>query len=136
MTLLVTGASGFVGQGLLAFLNGRGIGGIATGRSAPDSLPELWRGATRSDGLQGLTASAVDAIVHLEVKQHVPRPTPADVADFERVNVGGTREWLKWAARQGVSRFVFLSSIKAVGPGSGPMPEDSPAEHSSPAEHV
>jgi UDP-glucose 4-epimerase len=132
MNLLVTGARGFVGQGLLTFLNGRGIGGLATGRSVPDSLPELWRGATRTDVLQGRIASPVDAVVHLEVKQHVPRPTPADVAEFAAVNVGGTREWLEWAARQGVSRFVFLSSIKAVAPGSGPMPEDSPAEHASP----
>jgi UDP-glucose 4-epimerase len=82
--------------------------------------------------LKGHTASPVDAVVHLEVKQHVPRPTPADVAEFAAVNVGGTREWLEWAAGQGVSRFVFLSSIKAVAPGSGPMPEDSPAEHASP----
>jgi nucleoside-diphosphate-sugar epimerase len=132
MNLLVTGARGFVGQGLLTILNGRGIGGLATGRSVPNSLPELWRGATRNDVLQGRTASPVDAVVHLEVKQHVPRPTPADVADFEKVNVGGTRQWLEWAAGQGVSRFVFLSSIKAVAPGSGQMPEDSPAEQASP----
>jgi UDP-glucose 4-epimerase len=132
MNLLVTGARGFVGQGLLTILNGRGISGLATGRSVPDSLPELWRGATRSDVLQGRIASPVDAIVHLEVKQHVPRPTSADVAEFVAVNVGGTRQWLEWAAGQGVSRFVFLSSIKAVAPGSGPMPEDSPAEQASP----
>ena len=135
MNLLVTGARGFVGQGLLTFLNSRGIGGVATGRSVPDSLPELWRGATRSDVLQGRIASPVDAVVHLEVKQHVPRPTPADVAEFAAVNVGGTREWLEWAARQGVSRFVFLSSIKAVALGSGPMPEDSPSGHTSPYGH-
>jgi len=132
MNLLVTGARGFVGQGLLTFLNGCRIGGLATGRSAPESLPTGWQGATRSDVLQGRTASPFDAIVHLEVKQHVPRPTPADVAEFAAVNVGGTREWLEWAAGQGVSRFVFVSSIKAVAPDSGPMPEDSPAEHASP----
>jgi UDP-glucose 4-epimerase len=82
--------------------------------------------------LQGRSSQPADAIVHLEVKQHVPQPTPADVAEFAAVNVGGTREWLEWAAGQGVSRFVFLSSIKAVAPDSGPMPEDSPAEHASP----
>jgi UDP-glucose 4-epimerase len=132
MNLLVTGARGFVGQGLLTFLNGRGISGVATGRSAPEALPAGWQGRTRNDVLQGRIASPVDAVVHLEVKQHVPRPTPADVAEFVAVNVGGTREWLEWAAGQGVSRFVFLSSIKAVAPGSGSMPEDSPAEHASP----
>ena len=132
MNLLVTGARGFVGQGLLAFLHDLGISGVATGRSAPEVLPERWQGRTRGEVLQGRTASPFDAIVHLEVKQHVPRPTPADVAEFTAVNVGGTREWLEWAAGHGVSRFVFLSSIKAVALGSGPMPEDSPAEHASP----
>lgn len=132
MNLLVTGARGFVGQGLLAFLHGRGTSGIATGRSAPEALPAGWHGRTRTAVLQERHASPIDAIVHLEVKQHVPRPTPADAAEFAAVNVGGTREWLEWATRQGVSRFVFLSSIKAVAPGSGPMPEDSPAERASP----
>ena len=75
MNLLVTGAKGFVGQGLLTFLTSRGIGGLATGRSVPESLPERWRGATRSDVLQGRSSQPADAIVHLEVKQHVPRPT-------------------------------------------------------------
>lgn len=132
MNLLVTGARGFVGQGLVAYLHARGGGGVATGRVAPPPLPTGWTGSTRSEVLAGRSELSLDAIVHLEVKQHVPRPTPADVAEFEAVNVGGTREWLSWASRQGITRFVFLSSIKAVAPGSGPMPEDSPGERQSP----
>jgi nucleoside-diphosphate-sugar epimerase len=54
------------------------------------------------------------AVIHLEVKQHVQEPSRADLIEFERVNVGGTREWLKWCDRTGVSQFVFFSSIKAV----------------------
>lgn len=132
MNLLVTGARGFVGRGLLAFLNGRGISGLATGRTAPESLPAGWRGSTRTAVLQGTRSQPVDGIVHLEVKQHVPRPTAADVADFETVNVGGTRQWLEWADQENVARFVFVSSIKAVAAGSGAMPEDSPPERSGP----
>jgi nucleoside-diphosphate-sugar epimerase len=59
-------------------------------------------------------AGPIDALVHMEVKQHVPRPTAADVAEFRRGNVAGTRDWLEWAGRRGVGRVVFISSIKAV----------------------
>ena len=132
MKLLVTGAGGFVGRGLLAFLHARGSGGLATGRTTPESLPAGWRGCMRTDVLQGRCSQPVDAVVHLEVKQHVPRPTAADVIDFDTVNVGGTRQWLEWAERENVARFVFVSSIKAVAAGSGAMAEDSPPERFAP----
>jgi UDP-glucose 4-epimerase len=66
------------------------------------------------------------------VKQHVPRPSAADVAEFDRVNVGGTRAWLDWAGRHGVGRFVFASSIKAVAPSTQPQFEDAPLEPDTP----
>ena len=132
MNVLVTGARGFVGQGLLAYLHQHHTTGIATGRLRPADLPAGWQGSTRSAVLDGNAAVTVDAIVHLEVKQHVPRPTPADEAEFQAVNVGGTREWLGWAASMGIARFVFLSSIKAVATGDGPKVEDSPVERASP----
>jgi len=132
MNLLVTGARGFVGQGLLGYLSGRGVAGLATGRTAPTPLPEGWQGRSRADLLRSHLPTAVGAVVHLEVKQHVPRPTAADEAEFETVNVVGTREWLGWAERMSVGRFVLVSSIKAVAAGSGAMPEDSPAERTAP----
>jgi len=75
---------------------------------------------------------APDAIIHLEVKQHVPRPTAVDVAEFRSANVEGTHDWLDWAARNGVSRFVFASTIKAVAAGSGTTLEDAVPEAASP----
>ena len=121
MRFLVTGASGFVGRGLLERLSASGHAGVATGREPPPGLPFGWRAVRRHEVLSGdHDATDVEGIVHLEVRQHVPRPTPADCDDFETVNVQGTREWLDWAARHGVRRFVFASSVKAVGPAAGP----------------
>jgi len=133
MHIIVTGARGFVGSGLVPLLAAYGHTGIATGRVAPTDLPAGWTGAERDRVLSGATdATHADAIIHLEVKQHAPRPTPADIADFERVNVGGTGEWLDWAARHGVRRFVFTSSIKAVAPSPRPQPEQAPLEPDTP----
>lgn len=115
MEFVVTGASGFVGRGLLCFLAEHGHGGIATGRRPPGGLPPGWRAATRDDVLAGRDGPAGPAVVvHLEVCQHRPSPTAADVEDFRKVNIEGTRAWLDWAGRQGVRRFVAVSSIKAA----------------------
>jgi len=122
MRVVVTGASGFVGRGLLDWLDGRGHAGLATGRTPPLYHPDGWYSVRRDDVLSGaIDAGAVDALVHMEVKQHVPRPTAADVEEFRQGNVAGTRDWLDWAARHGLRRVVFTSSIKAV-------PADQPDE--------
>jgi nucleoside-diphosphate-sugar epimerase len=118
MKLIVTGASGFVGRGLLPRLASAGHAGVATGREPPGNLPAGWRSARRADVLSGkVEADGVDAIIHLEVKHHVLRPTPAEIRGFRDVNVHGTQEWLDWASRHGVQRFIYTSSIKAVPPG-------------------
>lgn len=120
MRLLVTGASGFVGRGLLETLTACGHGGLATGREPPEPVPAAWRAARRDDVLAGQAGvEPIDAVVHLEVKHHVPRPTPADMRVFHDVNVVGTRDWLAWSVRHGVPRFVLVSSIKATPPGDG-----------------
>jgi nucleoside-diphosphate-sugar epimerase len=133
MRLLVTGARGFVGRGLLPWLAGQGFSGIATGSEPPRDLPEGWQGAARGDVLGGRQdVGSVDAVVHLEVRQHVPRPTAADEAEFARINVGGTRDWLDWATARGLRRFVFVSTIKAVASGDGPRLESAPLTPNTP----
>lgn len=133
MKLLVTGARGFVGRGLLPYLAAQGSGGIATGREVPRDLPAGWQGLCRDDVLAGRTdVGPVEAVVHMEVRQHVPRPQAADEADFERINAGGTREWLAWAAAKRIDRFVFVSTIKAVGAGDQPHFESEPLAPDSP----
>ena len=115
MEFVVTGASGFVGRGLLSFLADRGHGGIASGRRPPVGLPAGWRAASRADVLAGRDGPAGPvAVVHLEVRQHLPRPTAADVEELRPVNIEGTRAWLDWATRHDVKRFVYVSSIKAA----------------------
>lgn len=120
MRLLVTGASGFVGRRLLPVLTAAGYGGIATGRTLPPDLPGGWVGGRRDQILTGASVDGpIDAVVHLEVRQHVARVSSHDIAEFQRVNVDGTRAWIDWAAKNHVGKFVYVSSIKAVGRGPG-----------------
>ncbi len=133
MKVVVTGASGFLGCGLLPLLASRGYTGVATGRKPPASLPDGWSGSVRTDLLQSKDHPfAADAVVHLEVKQHVPRPTPRDLAEFTEVNTEGTEQWLAWASRAGVERFLFASTVKAVRPQGSRADESAPAERTDP----
>lgn len=133
MNILVTGASGFVGRCLVESLARAGHRGVATGRAPLSELPPRWQTVGRAELLSTPDyASGVDAIVHLEVKQHATRPTAADLEQFKTVNVEGTRKWLAWAAAHGVQRVVFASSVKAVRNLHGTADENARAESDDP----
>ena len=136
MTLLVTGASGFLGQALIPSLAVRGLQGYAVSRSAIRSLPPGWSWLSRDRFKSGSAllrnAEGCDGFIHLEVKQHVPRPTIEDICEFEEVNVRGTAQWLNWCSNLGVKRFVYFSSIKAVCAGEHQQAENASGPHSSP----
>lgn len=129
MRLIVTGARGFVGRALVSSLARRGVGGVATGRAAPSDVPAGWTAAARGSILEGLRAGPIpDAVIHLEVKQHVDRPSSAVVSDFELVNVSGTQQWLDFSSRKGLTTFVLASSIKAVQANSDEVDEEAEPE--------
>ena len=58
----------------------------------------------------------IDAVVHLAARVHIMDDTAEDpLAAFREVNVEGTRRLAESAAKAGVKRFVFISSIKVNG---------------------
>lgn len=117
MRIMVTGASGFLGPTLLRELAAAGHTGLAVSRRQMRDLPQGWAWAERAAVLAAPSAPGqkpVDAVVNLEVKQHVPNPTPADLAEFAEVNVEGVRSWTGWCEKAGVRQFVQVSTIKAV----------------------
>lgn len=112
MKTLITGATGFIGSNLATTLRDRGHTVQALVRPASaDRLPEgitpiendLARPANLSTALKG-----VQTVYHLAAVRD-QWGVPYQV--YHQVNVQGTRALLEAAAAQGVSRFVYCSSV-------------------------
>ena len=122
--VLVTGASGFIGRHLVRLLTGQGHYVVAVVRrtGALDGLDGLVEsvvvpGLETAEWLPVL--STVDFVVHLAGYAHTRDARLPQVADkYHRVNVLATRELAEAAARAGIARLVFISSVKAVGDGT------------------
>ena len=138
MTILVTGANGFVGRALCAALRGaglrvRGIVRPPASSMADYNCDEIIAGDI-CGGLDWSRAlNSADSVVHLAGRAHVTRDSAPDpLAAYRRINVDATRRLARAAADCGVRRFVFLSSIKVNGDASqvpfterdAPRPED------------
>ncbi|MHC1767830.1 MAG: NAD-dependent epimerase/dehydratase family protein [Verrucomicrobiia bacterium] len=122
MKVLLTGASGFVASDLLQRLGNQSWSGWAVARRTIKCLPLGWEWVERSNALD--SSLSADWLVHLEVKHHVPSPRARDVAEFESVNVRGTRQWLDWASQNGIRKCVHFSTIKAVRTSAGEVADE------------
>jgi UDP-glucose 4-epimerase len=125
MRILVTGASGFIGQALVPRLLARGDEVFALGRVAlnKDGVTDL-----RGDFQCGLPPSlpgGIDAVIHL-AQSRAYRSFPSDAAEMFRVNVAGTQMMLDAAARSGVGRFCLVSSGSIYDPFEGVLTEEAP----------
>lgn len=119
MRVLVTGANGFVGGYLCRDLCRQGYKVVAAVRSANIQVDDYELAVIGSIDIGtdwSLALINVDVVVHLAARVHVMHDTAVDsLAEFRKVNVEGTLNLAMQAAKAGVKRFIFISTIGVNG---------------------
>ena len=149
--VVVTGAGGFVGHALCAHFRATGRGFRAHVRrreSAPPHVEPLVGDLVEaSDHALDALVGGASAVVHLAGRAHVLHETAKDAdGEYWRENVDATARLAEAAARAGVARFVFASTVKVngeatlpgrpFGPHDPPAPRDAYARSKLDAEHA
>lgn len=121
-TVMVTGASGFLGRALARALASRGAlvrGVVRAPAGDPDSGPGVsYHQVGDIDGNTRWQESLAGAevVVHCAARVHVMDDDAASpFTAFRTVNRDGTLNLARQAAEAGVRRFVFISSVKVNG---------------------
>jgi nucleoside-diphosphate-sugar epimerase len=118
LKVLVTGASGFVGEAVVCrLLVDKRFSPIAATRGASrlrGLCPIVHFDLSQHDGIPVL--DDVEVVIHAAARVHVMNETAVDaLAEFRKINVEGTLKLARRAAGAGVKRFIFISSIKVNG---------------------
>ncbi|WP_032094864.1 MULTISPECIES: NAD-dependent epimerase/dehydratase family protein [unclassified Alteromonas] len=118
MNLLVTGYSGFVGQHLVEQLKNTEHELILLGRKKPSNNTQVqFHNFSLGDTSPELEmASIIDVVIHCAARAHIMKDEVEDpIAEYRRVNVSGTLALAKLAKDNGAKRFIYISSVKALG---------------------
>jgi len=123
MTILVTGASGFVGSALCATLVQRSIAVRGAVRSLDRVVGREIEGVewvavgdidTMTDWRMAL--QGVDCVIHCAARAHVMGDSSlSSLPLYRSLNVAGSQRLAEQAAEAGVRRLIYVSSIKVNG---------------------
>jgi nucleoside-diphosphate-sugar epimerase len=119
MTILVTGAKGFVGKALCERLQKQEIsvrGVLKKPHTSITTSGDYVVADLSNETEWTLALRNVRQVIHLAARVHIMKDSSSDsLAEFRRINVDGTLNLARQAAAAGVKRFIFLSSIKVNG---------------------
>ncbi|CAM3178385.1 NAD-dependent epimerase/dehydratase domain-containing protein [Sphingomonas antarctica] len=118
-TILVTGATGYVGRAVVARLAQDGrrvIAAVRTLHQAPVGVTPVALGDMTGPIDWASALAGVDCVIHCAARAHVLNDRTADtLAAFRAANRDAVLTLARAAATAGVRRLVFLSSIKVNG---------------------
>ena len=123
MRTLVTGATGFIGTALVQrlLLEHEVVAAYRTNPPRCARVTGYQVGTLTKQTDWGGAFDGVDCVVHLAARVHVMHDRVADsTAEYRRVNVEGSVELARQAARADVRRFIYVSSIKVNGESTVP----------------
>lgn len=121
--ILMTGASGFIGQALSKYLvanNYHVTEAVRRSKKTEEISSNLVKrlniGDISLDIDRKEQLNAIDCIIHLAGRAHVNNDASEDpLLEFRKVNTAGTLNLANSAVAAGVKRFIFLSSIGVNG---------------------
>jgi len=138
MRVLVTGVSGFIGEHLAKHLleKGHKVRGASRWLDSPFPREEKYEHVTIEDPFSKKAwreiTSEANAVVHLIAKTHTQDAGDlSDLSEYRLTNVDITKALFEASWKAGVKRFIYMSSIKAVGEETSPgeaFAEDSPCK--------
>lgn len=119
MNILLTGASGFLGRALMSQLSQRESMALAAavrshGLVSGSVIHVVGDLSADTDWSSAVARQQV--LIHAAGRAHVIKDEVKDpLAEYRRVNVAGTLNLARQAAKAGVKRFIFISSIGVNG---------------------
>ncbi|MEI8644233.1 SDR family oxidoreductase [Pseudoalteromonas sp. Hal040] len=131
--LLITGYSGFVGSYLTKKLEGHYNLNLVGRKDS--SIGRVFKQNIDADSQYADALQGVSCVIHIAARVHVMNEKAAEpLEEFRAVNTLGTINLAKQAAKAGVNRFIFISTIKVNGESTTnsaaftyedePLPED------------
>jgi nucleoside-diphosphate-sugar epimerase len=117
MNVFVTGASGFLGSGIVKQGKAAGLSVTATDRRPKAQFAgehfiagDILNFPGLSEALRG-----IDCVCHVAGLAHIFRMSPDIAGEFHSVNVAGTEKMARAAVNAHVPHFVFISSVSVYG---------------------
>jgi nucleoside-diphosphate-sugar epimerase len=133
----VSGATGFVGLRLCQKLLAEGwyVRGAVRSTASATKLPEgtdvIQIGAIGPNTDWSGKLDGMDTVIHLAARVHIMKETTDDpLSEFRYVNAAGTEHLARAAAKAGVRRLMYISTIKVNGERTKEIPfteDDEPA---------
>lgn len=120
LQITITGASGFVGQALIAKLTKHEVTAIVRNHAPNLNVKKCFRTEISEFSDHSEALSNCDVVIHCAARVHVMNEQSTDPLEaYRQINTNAVLSIARQAAAQGVKRFIFISSIKVNGEYTG-----------------